>query len=82
MNFDRFDVCEAHCVLEWDYNVNGWLHERPRNRRMLEATSIQLARIHFKPRLDLRYETLTENGRDIYDNLCKRYGLPHYYEGL
>ena len=31
--FDRFDICEAHAVLEWDYNSGGWLHERPSNVR-------------------------------------------------
>src|SRR4051812_17796379 len=45
MNFDRFDICEAYCVLEWDWNKGGWLSERPSNRRRREATSIQLGRI-------------------------------------
>jgi len=42
--FDRFDICEAYAVLEWDWNMGGWLQERPTNRRRMEATSIQLAR--------------------------------------
>jgi hypothetical protein len=74
--FDRFDICEAHCVLEWDYNVGGWLHERPSNQRRMEATSIQLARMQFSPRPDLSSETLTENGREIYDALVQRFKLP------
>jgi hypothetical protein len=24
--FDRFDICEAYAVLEWDWNMGGWLH--------------------------------------------------------
>ena len=23
--FDRFDICEAYAVLEWDWNMGGWL---------------------------------------------------------
>jgi hypothetical protein len=74
--FDRFDICEAHAVLEWDYNVGGWLHERPRNRRFREATSIQLARIEFRPAPSLCFDTLSENGQDIYRALVERYALP------
>ena len=76
MWFDRFDICEAYCVLEWDYNVNGWLRERPTNQRRREATSVQLRRLDFRPRPNLSCETLTENGREIYDQLVDRYGLP------
>ena len=81
-NFDRFDICEAYCVLEWDWHAGGWLQERPSNRRrgqargyIGEATSIQLARIGFKPALSLSYETLSENGREIYDDAARRFGL-------
>lgn len=74
--FDRFDICEAHCVLEWDYNVGGWLQERPSNRRRRESTGYQLLRIKFKPRRYLSYDTLTENGQEIYNELVARYGLP------
>lgn len=73
--FDRFDICEAHCVLEWDWNSGGWLHERPTNQRRKEATSIQLERMQFKPAPNLSYETLTENGKEIYDELEQRYKL-------
>jgi hypothetical protein len=74
--FDRFDICEAYAVLEWDYNLGGWLHERPTNRKRMEATSI-LARLRFRPRLDLSFETLTENGQAIFRNLERRYGFTH-----
>lgn len=74
--FDRFDICEAHCVLEWDYNMGGWLRERPSNQRRREATSVQLHRMQFRPAPSLCYETLTENGREIYDELVQRLRLP------
>lgn len=74
--YDSFDICKAHCVLEWDYNVGGWLRERPSNQRRREATSVQLHRIGFKPHWSLCYGTLTENGKDIYNTLVARYGLP------
>ncbi len=72
-HFDRFDICEAHCLFEWDWNKSGWLQERPSNQRRMEATSIQLARMHFKPGPGLCYETLEENGREIYDKLKWKY---------
>lgn len=74
--FDRFDICEAYWVLEADYNVDGWLRERPSNQRRMESIGVQLHRMHFSPRLDLGYESLTENGQAIYDNAVERLGLP------
>jgi len=29
--FDRLGVCSAYAALEADWNVGGWLHERPSN---------------------------------------------------
>lgn len=65
--FDRFDICEAYACLEWDYNVGGILWERPSNRRRNESIGVQLDRIRFRPRPTLSTDTLTENGREIYD---------------
>lgn len=73
--FDRFDICEAHAVLEWDWNVGGWLRERPSNQRRREATSVQLERLKFKPAPTLSFGTLSENGQEIYRELERRYGL-------
>jgi hypothetical protein len=82
MTFDRFDICEAYAVLEWDWHSGGWLPERPSNVRrgrargyVGEATSIQLARLQFRPRPNLSYATLTENGRAIYDAAVQRWQL-------
>lgn len=78
MHFDRFDICEAYCVMERYWHQDGWLQERPSNRRRREATSIQLRRIQFVPAPGLEYETLTENGREIYDSLVSRYRLENH----
>ncbi len=77
MYFDKFDICEAYLVLEWDYNIGGWLQERPSNRRRMESTDVQLHRMHFKISPCHRgYESLTDNGKAIYDAAVIRLGLP------
>lgn len=76
-NFDRFDICEAYACLEADYNVGGWLRERPSNQRRREACAVQLHRMHFKPRPNLSTNTLEENAREIYDEAVIRLGLPY-----
>lgn len=76
--FDRFDIAEAHYALEVDYNKDGWLHERPTNRRRRQATSIQLQRMGFTPCngvLEHGFEGLSENGQVIYRALERRYGF-------
>jgi hypothetical protein len=64
MFFDRFDIVEAHYSFCCDYH-NGQgsdLYHR-------------LSRIshYFKPGFILNYETLTDNGREIYDNLERKH---------
>jgi hypothetical protein len=44
-----FDVCQAHQQLEADYNVGGWLRERPSNQRRRESTGCQLHRMQYHP---------------------------------
>lgn len=73
--FDRFDICEAYAVLEWDWHSGGWLVERPSNRRRMESTDVQLHRMGFRPRPDLEFDTLTENGKEIYRDAEERFGL-------
>lgn len=74
--FDRFDICEAHAALENDYHKSGWLQERPSNQRRHEATAEQLFRIKFKPSpLFKGYDSLSENGKEIYRDLEHRYGF-------
>lgn len=74
--FDRFDVCEAYYCLESDYNVGGMLRERPSNMRRRESCGVQLHRMNFRARPDLETDTLTPNGRAIYDAAVRRLGLP------
>lgn len=73
--FDRFDIAEAHLVLEWDYNIGGWFPDRPSNARRSEATGAQLYRMGFRFRPSLCRETLSENGEAIYRELVRRYKL-------
>ena len=44
---DRFSIAQAYAQLEADYNVGGWLRERPSNRRRMESIGCQLARIGY-----------------------------------
>lgn len=75
-SFDRFDICEAHYTIEVDYNMGGWLHERPSNQRKMEATHVQLHRMKFKIGMAHRgFESLSENGQEIYRELQRRYGF-------
>lgn len=47
MSFDRFNICQAFQQLEADYNVGGWVHERPSNQRRMESIGVQLHRIGY-----------------------------------
>lgn len=74
--FNRFDICEAYMVMEWDYNCSGILQERESNQRRRMSTDFQLNRMQFKPAPSIRgFESLEENGRDIYKELERRYGF-------
>lgn len=74
--FDRFDICEAHLAFEQDYHAHGWLCERPSNQRRHEASHVQLHRMGFRQSSLFRgFDSLTENGQDIYRGLQERYGF-------
>jgi hypothetical protein len=74
--FDRFDICEAYKAIEDDYSVGGMLHERASNKRRNEATHVQLHRMQFKVGARWNgYKSLSENSKEIYADLCKRYGF-------
>lgn len=80
-----FDICQAHAQLESDYNVGGWVRERPSNQRRRESTSCQLSRLQFEPRgrwVDI-YTERDEDGdpgdedvKDIYIQNVLKWGLP------
>ena len=44
---NRFNICQAYEQLESDYNVGGWLRERPSNQRRRESIGVQLHRMGF-----------------------------------
>ena len=80
--FNQFDICEVYYLLEVDFNLGGWLHERKSNVRrgvkrgyVGEATHVQLARMDFKPSPLLSYETLSDNGKELYHAKCLEYGF-------
>jgi len=47
--FNRYDICLAHCALENDWNVGGTVIERPSNRRRRQSSGVQLSRMGFDP---------------------------------
>jgi hypothetical protein len=72
---NTFDLFEAHYLLESDFNVSGILQERPSNQRRKMSTSFQLSRMGFHPMPSLSFETLSDNGKQIYMDLVFQYGL-------
>ncbi len=65
MYFDRFDICEAYYIA---YSEN---HGGQSSREYARLSS--MAR-YFMPRRSLSYDTLSDNARAIYDDLCERNG--------
>ena len=76
MYFDKFDICEAYYMYMVLWNSGGatnrW-YTTSRNCRREQSISAQLHRMQFIPRLSLSEETLTENGRDIYNDLVNKW---------
>lgn len=79
--WNRFDIRYAHQALENDWNVGGWLHERPSNQRRMEATHVQLHRLGFSSPYSggsfgaLAQDDELENACDIYIEALIRFGL-------
>lgn len=79
-----FDICQAHLQLEADYNVGGWLRERPSNRRRMEATACQLSRMNYEANgrwvdidaPDDENEDADNAVRHIYRENVIKWGLP------
>lgn len=44
---NRYNICQAYAQLEADYNVGGWVRERPSNQRRKESIGVQLHRIGY-----------------------------------
>ena len=76
MYFDKFDICEAYYIYLYNWNSGGvtnrWYITSRRNRQN-QSISAQLHRMKFKPSPLLSEETLTENGRDIYNDLINKW---------
>ena len=62
--FDRFDICEAYYVYAYDCHHG----QDSKEYRILG----RLDRIGFKPRFNLNYSRLSDNGKYIYDCLIDR----------
>lgn len=71
--FDRFDIKEAH-FLFWSEHHSGQFSDG--YIRMCKALN------NFKPSIGLCWETLSENGKDIYRALCKREWEECEYDSL
>jgi hypothetical protein len=83
-----FDIAQAHAQLEADYNVGGWVRERPSNQRRRESTGCQLSRLAFHP--GIRWVVIypepgvyigddepgDEDVRDIYIQNALKWALP------
>jgi hypothetical protein len=61
MEFDRFDICEAWYLFASDYHDGQW--------SKLYRVFGRLNKIKFKPSPMLSYDSLSDNGKEIYDNL-------------
>ena len=68
MYYEKFDIVEAYYLFLSHY------HEGQNSNRYKRLCKILN---YFKPRPMLKYESLTENSKNIYDNLldCHRYRL-------
>lgn len=80
----NFAICQAHQQLEADYNQGGILWERPSNRRRIESTGCQLARIKYRSNfywVDIENPGEDEDSEDqdvrgIYILNVLKWGLP------
>ena len=76
--FNRFDVVEAWYLWLCCHHC-GIVHDPPRSHpnwwQSYNRLSFMESKLHFKPRSDLSEETLTDNERLIYDDLCRRCGF-------
>jgi hypothetical protein len=75
--FNRFDIVEAWYLWLCSHHC-GIVHDPPRSHRdwwcSYNRLSFLESKLHFKPAPNLSLETLTDNAREIYDDLCRRLG--------
>lgn len=65
MHFDRFDICEAYFLALTHCHGGQWSKEYARLCKLTRPG-------FFKPSPFLTVESLTENGREIYEAACAR----------
>ena len=63
MHFDRFDIVEAYYLALSHCHGGQWSKEYARLCKLSE---------YFRPAMGLDVESLTENGRAIYEAACSR----------
>jgi hypothetical protein len=63
MYFDRFDILEAYYLYGSEYHSGQFSKEYAYMGRCLNCG--------FRPSPMLSYQSLTDNGKEIYDNLVK-----------
>lgn len=63
MHFDRFDIVEAYYLAFVDCHSGQWSREYARLCKMQK---------YFKPSPRLSVDTLSDNARVIYDDVCAR----------
>lgn len=63
MYFDRFDICEAYFLALSHCHGGQWSKEYFRLCKLMK---------YFKPSPMLSVESLSDNGREIYESACAR----------
>ena len=75
--FDRFDIVEAWYVWLCAHHV-GIVSDPPRSHpnwwQSYNRLSFMESKLRFRPAPNLSLETLSENSRGVYDDLCRRAG--------
>ena len=82
MYFDRFDIVEAWFVWLNSHHV-GIVSSRKDQHywQSYNRLSMMEKRLGFKPGCGLCENTLSENGKEIYDAICRRAGCCDCLEG-
>lgn len=63
MYFNRFDIVQAHYLAYCHCHSGQWSREYARLSKILS---------YFKPSPMLSVDSLSENAKEIYDNLCSK----------
>jgi hypothetical protein len=73
---NRFDICEAHALLENHFNVGGIVRERPSNTRRNASTGVQLHRMGYLNPMAGGFDDLSEDGKEVYLTNVVKWKLP------